>query len=222
MRFLSGYIGANGGGEFNAVTSPDKPFDAYYVPGVTLITSAGTTGFETFCMEYHEHLSSSTYTYQVNDYANQGGSTLAERGGHPTHDPVSLGSAWLYGQFAAGSLPNYNYTPGSGRTTSATELQKALWALEDETDGANVPWGTMATPGNNVFLNAVVGKFGSLAAAKADNNGLFAVQVLNLTTPTTRNQDIIVRTPDSGTTLGLLGLGLASVAVATRRRAVRA
>lgn len=227
LRFLSGYIGANGGGEFNATTSPGKPFDPYYVPGVTLITSGGITGFETFCMEYQEHLSSSTYSYAVNDYANLGGNTLAQRGGNPDHDPVSLGSAWLYGQFAAGTLPNYSYsTAGNARAASATELQKALWALEDETNASNVPWDTLATPGNNTFLNAVQTKFGSLAAAKADNNGLFAVQVLNVMTPVTsgpgqsvfaRNQDVIVRTPDSSTPLGLLGLGLAALTLVRRR-----
>lgn len=223
VRRLNGYAGANGGGEFNVTASNPILFCGVYSP-LTYITSGNITGFESFCLEEKEAISgSTTYNYTLSQFAKQGGANPAERGraaNDPTpNDPLSLGSAWLYTQFAAGALPGYNYTPGAGRIASATDLQKALWALENETDSANVAWDTQV--GANPFFNAAVTHFGGLAAARANNNGLFNAEVMTLTTGTgsrVKNaQDIIVRTPDSGTTLGLLGLGFAGLALARRR-----
>ena len=43
--------------------------------------------------------------------------------------PITQGVAYLYSQFAAGTLAGYDYTPGSGRVASAGNLQEAIWYL---------------------------------------------------------------------------------------------
>lgn len=223
VRRLTGYAGANGGGEFNVTASNPLLFCGVYSRS-TYITSGGITGFESFCLEEKEAIGGGTvYNYTLSQAAKLGGATPAQRGRLPgdntPSDPLSLGSAWLYTQFSAGTLPGYDYTPGAGRIASATDFQKALWALENETDASNVPWDTLVA--GNVFFNAAVSHFGGLAAARVDNNGLFNAEVMTLTTGTGSRiknaQDIIVRTADGGATLALLGAGLTGLAMARRR-----
>jgi len=95
-----------------------------YAP-ISLVGAAGT--FESFCLEYTEYFSpGSTYNYTVANAAVAGAGGAV--GGQ---DPVSLGTAWLYSQFANGSLSGFDY--GSGRKTSNNFLQLAFWFFEDET-----------------------------------------------------------------------------------------
>jgi hypothetical protein len=130
-----------------------------------------------------------------------------------------LGTAWLFQQFATGTLPNFNYTPGSGLVTSAYLLQNAFWVLE----------GQIGNNFNDVFLNMVISQFGSLAAAEADNNGVYRVGVLGLTAVTatgapgaqaqpmlnlTRSIDLL---PDGGSVLILMGVGLSGLALFARK-----
>ena len=86
-------------------------------------------GFETFCIEYSEHFSpGSTYYYGISQGAMNGGLS----GGNP--DPISRGTAWLYLQFAKGTLAGYNYALGPGGNASAAALQATIWWLEGEGD----------------------------------------------------------------------------------------
>jgi len=122
--------------------------------------------------------------------------------GGPNPDPISVGTAWLYYNFATGNLANYNY--GAGRAASAAALQNTIWWLEQEA----------ADPGaGNVFRTAVLAQFGnSAAAAMADNNGAYAVQVLNLTTLAGGlAQDMLIVTPIPGALI-LLGPALLGLA----------
>ena len=67
------------------------------------MTSPGT--FQTFCVEDSEYFSpGSTYNVQLNTAAVYGmpGATSGS-------EPVTLGTAWLYSQFANGSLSGYDY-----------------------------------------------------------------------------------------------------------------
>jgi PEP-CTERM motif len=128
-------------------------------------TILGGSSFESFCLEVNEHIGiPETVDFTVSQNALQGGVG-------PAGDPISQGTAFLYRLFAAGTLSGYNYTPGAGREASAGLLQNAIWMLENE-----VGWDS-----TNLFISYLLSQAGftTQALAQADNNGLYAVAVLN-------------------------------------------
>lgn len=184
------------GGEFNAYSTTLNPVSMGYSP-LTMANVGHGVGFETFCLEYNEEfIPGGTYNYAISQAAIHGGVP----GGS---DPLSLGTAWLYLNFAEGNLPGYDFTNAANRTNAAGMLQNTIWWLEGE----------RADPGSgNSFRNLVVTQFGSAANAMANNNGFYGVAVLNLYYLDGRDsQDQLVLVPDSGTTSMLLSLGLASL-----------
>jgi hypothetical protein len=96
-------------------------------------------------------------------------------------DNISIGTAWLFSQFSAGSggLLNYNFAGTGGtsgtRTADAGDLQKAIWFLEDEVDGVR-----------NHFIDDAETALGYThdaagdAKLKLDSNGAFNVIALNM------------------------------------------
>jgi len=204
----SGYFDTSyGGGEFTMKGSPWANPAHYDV--ATLVAG----GFQTFCLELNEGISGQPFHAYLNTAAVAGGLG----GGSP--DPISIGTAWLYKQFAEGNLSGYDYTPGAGRAASARALQEAIWYLEDE----------LTSLGPNAYVSLVVAKFGSLANAKANYDPAsagFRVAVLNLygvdritgkTDWTARKQDMLVYLPDGGMTLVLMGGGLLGLAMIRRK-----
>jgi len=173
------------GGEFTLRFVTDPPALGGYASTVKDVGVSGT--FQTFCLEESEYIYPypNTFDVVVNNKAIRGGV-----GGGPQGDPLSVGTAWLYSQFAQGTLANYNYTTGN-RHTSAGALQNTIWGLEDEA----------GDPGaSNIFRQAVIAKFGTWADAKADaSDGLYGVHVLNMYGPlpgsTTYGQDQLIYLP---------------------------
>jgi hypothetical protein len=154
--------------------------------------------FQSFCLEAFEYLPlNTTYNAVPNTRAVEGGIG-------PAGDPISKGTAYLYYQFASGTLAGYDYADAIDRTKSAEGLQKAIWALEDE--GGDI----------SAYQAMLIAKFGSIANAKADNNGEYAVMALNVTLNGEKHQDVLIKTPEPFTLL-LLGLGLLGV-VGIRRK----
>jgi len=180
------------GGEFTVMPIGFNPL-AYYAADVKNVGVAGT--FQTFCVEHGETINGYSATYDVvfNDKSIYGG---VGAGG----DPLSVGTAYLYHEFQNGTLKGYDYT-AAGRTASAADLQNTIWWLEDE---ANTGGST------NTFGLAVIAKFGTAAGAQADNNGQYAVKVLNLLDSAGgRHQDVLVCVPaPAAILLGSIGLGL--------------
>jgi VPDSG-CTERM motif len=174
------------GGEFNASSQDFVPATMGYAPSTTF-----NGGFETFCVEFNEHFTpGSSLYYGISQGAVNGGVS----GGNP--DPISKGTAWLYLNFAQGTLTGYNYSLGPLGNASAAALQATIWWLEGE--GANP---------NNTFSNLVM----SLPNYLQNNNGYYGVSVLNLwgdINHTLPAQDqLILTVPDGGSTVMLLGLG---------------
>ena len=160
----------------------------------------GVSGtFQTFCLEGKENLSGYDAIYEAKLNFN-----AVEGGVGPAGDPLSVGTGWLYRQFARNIWEaglSYGYT--SGRLTDASLFQQAIWWLEDEKGiGYNSA---------NPYMAAVKAKFGSEANAKvggAWDYGVYAVNMWKVVPGTTPAlyQDVLYYTvPDGGTTVMLLG-----------------
>ncbi|MFN0135600.1 MAG: PEP-CTERM sorting domain-containing protein [Phycisphaerae bacterium] len=178
--------GSGPGGEFN-LTPANFPFaPASY---------NGGNYFESFCLEYNEHISyGQTYHVDVATEARNGGAG----GGNP--DPLDPLTAYLYSEFVKGSLADYYYDVSEGtgdRAASANALQDVIWYIEQERP---ISW----TPGDNSLRDRLY----SLAITNAPDD-LGDVRVLNLYRDAGRTefaQDQLVRIPEPAT-LGAMMLG---------------
>jgi hypothetical protein len=206
------------GGEFTFYTDLSV---ASYVSGVTAdIPATGVTGplhtpnFESFCI-------SATGNFNPGVKYN---ATPVPGNANDKGQKLSAGVAWLYSQFASvgnfGGFATYSY--GAGRTTSAGELQDAIWALT----GGGIE-GQVYDP-SNPFDVAAKDEFGTWSAADAsvasgtdgvsillltDANGAAVQSQLWYNIPSTR-------VPDGGMTAMLLGGAL--IGVGTLRRKLTA
>lgn len=193
---------AGRGGEFVAITNPS--YVANYAAAATQ-TIGNAVGFSTFCLERDESIAFGA-TYQGNL------GLVAQRGGVNTDsgDPISKGTAYLYAQFAAGTLAGYDYADsGVGRKTTAKQLQDAIWGLEQE----------QALDMTNPFVILASG----IANYLSDSDGSEGVKVISLYTENRGyRQDILVvpgvTVPDGGTMLMMLGGGVLGVAALRRRQ----
>ncbi|CAN5400719.1 hypothetical protein BH23VER1_BH23VER1_31830 [soil metagenome] len=163
--------------------------------------------FGTFCLEKNEHFDAGAIYRVALDGSNAigGGFGGAVAG---VGDPISLGTAWLYGHFAIGNLSGYGYS-----MADAAALQDLIWWLEDEHVRSEAQ--LVANP----YYGLVFDFYGS--NLKADYEGS-AVQVMNVTTRGgIKKQDQLVLAgrytpptatgtpvPDSGGTVLFLGLAL--------------
>lgn len=205
---ITGYYYGNAG-EFTLTPSADLVWGGYGAKTHNQLAPNPPNDFQTFCLESQEEISdrSATYLAYLNDKAIWGGVG-------PQGDPISVGTAWLYYLFATENpVLGYNYSPGSARITSARALQAAIWYLEGESGGFLT----------SAIQTLLINQFGSIANAKLDNAGRYPVKVLNLYLETQcgqkRRQDMLVlcAVPDGGLTLMMLGIGIASLAVVSRK-----
>lgn len=170
-------------------------------PFIVQTSDIGT--FYAFCLEIPEPLNYGVvYDYSIGASAINGGNG----GGNP--DFLSQGSVYL--------MEKYGDSIAGLSVAQARDLQLAFWILEDEI-AAN-----LANPYIAELFNPT-GPFADLAAAKADYSDLGLVRVLNPYLvngqEVSQRQSLLVltRVPDAGTSLMLLGLGLGSIGLISRR-----
>jgi hypothetical protein len=141
--------------------------------------------FQTFCIEANEEFTpGNTYSVGLSDRAMYGSQK-------PGGDPLSIGTAYLYSQFASGKLSGYDYTYGAGRSTTAGELQQAIWWLEDEAGGYQNQFITDAE--NTLHLDDI--------GIKADANGAYGVMALNLGAAGAVQDQLVIVVPEPATVL---------------------
>ena len=99
-----------------------NPGNAWVTPGT----------FQTFCIEYDINIAPATqYWSQISTQVAYGGVNNGPKA-------LSPEVAYLFTRFTKGTLDNYTYTLGQGRTSDAHELQLALWALQNEVNAPKV------------------------------------------------------------------------------------
>jgi len=181
------------GGEFNANTTQN--FLQNYSPSAIV-----GTGFETFCIETTvDFYPGSTYTYDL--------STVDSRG-----VGLSLGTAYLYDQFAKGTLGNYDYTDTATRNADAGALQAAIWWFQGEQTYPGYP-----SPTDNVYYQEALTALGGAANADSPSDGRYGVAVLQMWDGSTPAQNQLIEVPDGSSTTSLFAMGLGGLAILRRR-----
>lgn len=212
---------AGSGGEFTLTPNTDLYWVLSNYDSKALLY--GNTAFQTFCLEKSETIAgNTTYSATLSNAAIRGGV-----GGSGTADPISIGSARLYYEFAKGkftglgSMPLYNYlatnaTEVAARKASANALQQTIWWLEGEITDQPL----------NIFTSYILGAYttederiAAVTAARADNSqfSLFPVMALNLSKEGdlySQSQFVVTPIPAS---IWLIGTGLVGLAVIRRR-----
>lgn len=134
--FLSG----SPGGEF---TLSGTILDISAYSATTSGIAGAANSFQTFCIERHELVTSPVNVTVSTTFIDEATGVVTGAGSHavlgskPFGDNLDARTAYLYTQFARGTLSNYDYTAGAGREASADELQKAIYFLEEEGSGSN-------------------------------------------------------------------------------------
>ncbi len=213
---LFAYIGLDGTLNFTVSTYQ------YGDGGEFNVVTAGLGSFATFCLETSEYINqppSGPYTYTINT-----GAVPGDAGAYATDpntglpmDNISIGTAWLYSQFRAGTLTLDTGTGSyfdANQLANAGELQNAIWYLEDEGGQNN---GYVALAETALGLNAT--------QIQADSNGAYGVVALNLFTPDgglAQNQlamapGFITAIPEPST-VTLIACGSGTLGLALRRK----
>jgi len=177
------------GGEFSAVTTGQNFLNNYSSKAIV------NGGFETFCVETTVAFTpGASYNYTLSNKDSLGRN-------------LSEGAAFLYYEFAKGVLAGYNYVNTSARLTDAGLLQAAIWWLQGKQtySGYIIP-----TVSNNPFYALAISTLGLSHATNA-NNGVYRVEIIQLTSYGKPAQNQLVLVPDSAITAVLLGTSLAGL-----------
>lgn len=190
------------GGAFKATPVSGTISNADYAS----VATQGGISFLTFCLEENEFFSpGSTYSYALNYGAVNGGVSGQDA---TNYDSVSNATAYLYSEFAKGTLGN-GFTYDLNALTGYGALQQAIWFLEGEVFTSNS------------FVSYAQGMTGwSWNAASNGSYGVYALNLRDSRGGVAQDQlyySTNAHVPDGGMTLALLGLGLLGLAIAKRR-----
>lgn len=162
------------------------------------VNDSSTSAFKTFCLETDENIS-----WGVNFRVDSIGDAIAGGSGGPSPDPISMQTAYLYSRFYWGQLTGFDITSANDQKG----VQEAIWFFEQETGFGG---------------GGLAAAWVALANANATAADLSLVRAFNPVDVRTQDlkQSMLVYVPEPGT-LGLLGLGLATVSFISRRRTKR-
>jgi hypothetical protein len=224
ITLTQGSYSFSDGGEFTATTSG--------------LGNLGT--FQTFCIELNETFQPGTsYKYIMNSGAVTGDTGDDAYNQKPVSGPIatsgafnmdnlSIGTAWLYSQFRANTLANYDFGATATHTQDAGALQDVFWYLEQEisytqlTNGFNGASGALS----KTYLNqAIAGTGTTTNTVFNDSNGKYGVIALNVyDTSGGLHQDQLAIVPEPTTifagALLLLPLGVGVLRILRKARAV--
>ena len=207
---ISGYYTGNGG-EFTLYGNSLTLSNDLYVAS-TSGKGGNEESFQTFCMERDEYTNPTVNVFVSQSSVAQptvaGSGSHAYRGGNNTDlgDDLDARTAYLYYQFAKGTLSNYDYTQGSGRSASAGLLQTAIWYIEDE----YAIW--TPTPGDQVDQWIDEAQAAIDAGAWVGIGNVRVLQTVWEDAGTVYRQDFLYVTPVPGAVLlGMLGMAVAGV-----------
>jgi hypothetical protein len=187
------------GSEVTAVTAPMDYLSAYSPAAIV------DGGFETFSVQARASFKPGVaYNFTLSDRDSQG-------------RKLTKGAAFLYSEFASGTLEEFNYADPLARSEDAKELQAAIWYLQGRQKGGRFfPAGGSGNP----YYDLAVDELG-LKNIRTPNRGMFDVQILRLRGGRNaghENQLVacgpgpVTAVPEPEITrIGLLGLGFAFV-----------
>jgi hypothetical protein len=171
----------------------------------------GSEYFQTFCTELREEYSPGGL-YPISSIGN---AALYNNTGHPV--PITLGVAYLYSKFAAGTLSgyDYSYTDGGGRSASAGNLQNAIWSLLGE-QSITLLTGTAYTD----LLSSGIAQADWTKAA----DGAYGVADMTLDNPGQAQDQLIMAVPEAPTVIAgallLLPFGASAFRILRKKRTV--
>ena len=212
------------GGEFLALsTAFDGSQEAVQGQGYAtenIFQNSSGWGFETFCLQ------------ETIDVGNNSWNEYSTSEAFTPDGPLTVGAAWLYGQFAIGALTGYDYsTTDGGRSASAAALQNAIWGLQGQPmyDGyttTNDPFYVMALnlfgagagympngSGQGAFAPNTPGGNGSAVALLVSNGNPQQDQLILVGGGQGSGSDV----PDGGATVSLLGIIFAGLTFVRRK-----
>ncbi len=229
VKLFNGY-GSGPGGEFDVRIMPGDQMGYSFSDSVPLKTRTATTprDFGTFCLERNEFIAfNTTFVATVGTAAESGGFGNGPGLSNDQADPLSPQTAWLYTQFANGTLDGYAYGDQDGQSNSAREgdaddLQMLIWWFENEVN----PNGSTYSYDNYNPLSQTLAQQNLSAQAfawwqDAVNAGwtdIGNVRVMNLWHPVTgeSQQSQLMMVPAPGAAV-LAVLGIAAVGLVRRR-----
>lgn len=185
------------GGEFNITPAVGSISD--YANSVIV-----NGGNETFCVEPSVKIViPGVYTASLSQTDSQG-TALTE------------GTAWLYMEFAEGTLSGYDYSTVSGngtftsRAIAAEYLQNTIWELQGQGYDASLA---------SYYYGIASSAIGAGNLGLADN-GLYNVAIVNLYNANGQAvQNMLALVPDGGSTVMLFGLALSGLGLMFVRKA---
>lgn len=224
------YFDTSDGGEFTLIPSDTSLLNNYAsVAKVADPNLSSAVGFQSFCLEI-----SIGYPPIPGIPTNPLNYAVSPNILNNPSETITLGTAWLYSQFAAGTLTGYAYSGsaatfgGTGWTSlrgqSAAALQAAIWYLEGQVTlsqaggAANPDLALLTTPTGSGGLGLA-----SLSSALVSDVGGFNVDVMNIGDPGVyqyQAQLVIgnsTSVPDGGTTVMLMGIALGGLALLKRK-----